>query len=147
MPGYSGIDDSFFVHAATKELEPIQAKTLKDFTNSVHENFFGSNIIVTKLVDKDTGKERILSKHKQTMGPIMLEIENLNLMDAWEDASFSEVADFKAGLSETCVNENWIKDPPNVLIFNLNRVKYDTKSKSVIKDCRKFTFEKLIYVD
>ena len=116
------------MHAATKELEPIQAKTMEDFTNSVHENFFGSHIIVTKLVDKDTGKERILSKHKQTMGPIMLEIENLNLMDAWEDASFNEVEDFKAGLSETCVNENWIKDPPNVLIFNLNRVKYDTKA-------------------
>lgn len=76
------------------------------------------------------------------MGPIMLEIENLTLMDAWEEASFSEVDDYKTEKSETCVIENWVKDPPNVLIFNLNRVKYDTEQKRVIKDCRKFTFEK-----
>ena len=122
-------------------------KDISQFSNSVHENFYGSQVTVTKVLNKDTGAERILSKHKQTMGPIMLEIENLTLMDAWEEASFSEVDDYKTEKSETCVIENWVKDPPNVLIFNLNRVKYDKEQKQVIKDCRKFTFEKQICVD
>ena len=58
------------------------------------------------------------------MGPIMLDIENGRLMDDWEKSCRSEVADYKAGQSEVCINEIWVKDPPNILIFTLNRVKY-----------------------
>ena len=46
-------------------------------------------------------------------------------MDDWEDSSRHEVADYKAGQSEVCINESWVKEPPNILIFTLNRVKYD----------------------
>lgn len=55
----------------------------------------------------------------------MLDIDNGRLMDDWEKSCRSEVADYKAGQSEVCINEIWVKDPPNILIFTLNRVKYD----------------------
>lgn len=58
------IDDSFFVHAAVKDEAPVGSKRLNEFTNSVYENFFGSNTMVTKMANKDTGEERIISKHK-----------------------------------------------------------------------------------
>jgi hypothetical protein len=35
------------------EEEPIEAKG--SFTNSIYENFFGSNTTITKLYDKQTG--------------------------------------------------------------------------------------------
>ena len=68
-------------------------------------------------------------------------------MDAWEDASFNEVSDYKSEKQETCLSENWVKDPPNILIFNLNRVKYDVNEKRLVKDCSKFVFDKKIHVD
>lgn len=61
------------------------------------------------------------------MGPIMLDIGSGRLMDAWEESTTAEVPDYKSANQETCVNENWIKDPPNILFFNLERVKYDKK--------------------
>ena len=40
------------------------------------------------------------------------------------------------------MNETWIKDPPNILMFNLNRVKYDAEKQTAVKDCRRFEFDK-----
>lgn len=81
------------------------------------------------------------------MGPIMLDINEGHLMDDWEQASRQEVADYKAGSSEVCINESWVKDPPNILIFTLQRVKYDKKALKLVKDFKKFQFEKVIYAD
>jgi hypothetical protein len=80
---------------------------------------------VTKLLNKETNEEKVISKHCQKMGPIMVDIEYGRLMDDWEQSSRTEVSDYKAGKSEVCINENWIKTPPNILIFTLNRVRYD----------------------
>jgi len=46
-----------------------------------------------------------------------------------------------------CKNEFWIKDPPNVLFFALNRVGYDKEQQKIVKNCKKFTFEERIYID
>lgn len=126
---------------------PVQAKAIEAFKNTIYENFFGSHITVTKLRNKDTNVEKIISKHIQKMGPILLDIDNGHLMDDWEQASRQEVSDYKAGASEICINESWVKEPPNALIFTLNRVKYDKKTLRLVKDFKKFEFEKLIYAD
>jgi hypothetical protein len=52
------------------------------------------------------------------MGPVILNIKNGRLFDDWEEACRTDIAGFaKAGPNEVCVNENWIKDPPNILYF------------------------------
>lgn len=102
---------------------------------------------MTKLLNKDTNEEKVISKHSQKMGPVVLNIENGRLMDDWEDSSRNEVADYKAGQSEVCINENWVKQPPNILVFTLNRVKYDKKQLKLVKDFKKFEFDKTIHVD
>lgn len=147
LPGYSHINDSYFHHAAPQERPPVQMKPLATHTNSIYENFFGSHITVTKLVNKESGEEKIISKHLQKMGPVMLDITNGRLMDDWEQSSRTEVSDYQAGASEVCINENWVKEPPNVLIFSLNRVKYDRKAQQLAKDFSRFEFDKLIHVD
>jgi len=40
-----------------------------------------------------------------------------------------------------------VKDPPNIVIFTLNRVKYDKIALKLVKDFKKFKFEKVIHVD
>ena len=77
----------------------------------------------------------------------MLDINEGHLMEDWEQASRQEVTDYKAGASEVCINESWVKNPPNILIFTLQRVKYDKKALKLVKDFKKFQFEKVIYAD
>ena len=147
LPGYSHIDDSYFQHAATVDNSPVMAKALNRHTNTIYENFFGMHTTVTKLLNKETGTEKVISKHCQKMGPIMLDIDNGRLMDDWEQCSRNEVSDYKAGASEVCINESWVKDPPNILIFTVNRVKYDKKAMKLVKDFSKFEFDKVIHID
>ena len=33
-----------------------------------------------------------------------------------------------------CIHENWIRTPPNVLFFAINRLKYDVKKGKQVKD-------------
>lgn len=134
LPGYSQIDDSYFVHAAMQDNPPIAVKPFDKHTNTIYENFFGSHITVTKLFNKETNQEKVISKHCQKMGPIMLNIDNGRLMDDWEQSSRIEVSDYKAAKSEVCINESWIKEPPNTLIFTVNRVKYDKTQSKLVKD-------------
>jgi hypothetical protein len=49
--------------------------------------------------------------------------------------------------SVTCTNEFWMRNPPNVLFFTLNRVNYDMEQKKPVKDCKEFSFEKTIFID
>ena len=128
------------VHAVETKEEPVDTKCLADYTNSIHENFFGVNVNIIKLVNKESGEAKILSTHRQKMGPIPLNPDHRTLMEAWEQVVRSELAD-----SKLC--ETWVKDPPNVLMFNLNRVKFDTASLRVMKNDCKFTFDKKIHID
>lgn len=57
------------------------------------------------------------------------------------------MSDYKAGDGEVCINETWVKHPPNILIFTLNRVKYDKQALKLVKDFKKFQFEKVIHID
>ena len=125
----------------------MQPKNLASHVNTIYENFFGSHITVTKLLNKDTNLEKVISKHCQKMGPVMLDINNGRLMDDWEQSSRTEVSDYKAGKSEVCINESWVKDPPNILVFTLNRVKYDKNQLKLVKDFSKFEFDTVIHVD
>jgi ubiquitin carboxyl-terminal hydrolase 25 len=45
------------------------------------------------------------------------------------------------------MKETWITELPKALIFSLNRVSYDVKSSSLVKNCKLFEFDKTIYAD
>ena len=112
--------------------------------------------MVTKLHNQVTGEERLLSRHKERLGPIMLKIKYGNLVEDWMESCRNTVDDYIISQSklqtsqanqETCVNENWIRNPPNVLFFALPRLNYDTEKKCLVKDLSEFRFEKVIHVD
>lgn len=96
----------------------------------------------------------------------MLDITNFgSLYDAWSSLSVEEIEDFnckevaESFFQETptgenppagktkCVKENWISELPKVLLFTINRVNYNIKSRKLIKNNKRFDFEKLLYAD
>jgi len=72
------------------------------------------------------------------MGPINLDIGFGNLRDAWDKTLYTEVEGFKNESNAKCFNETLIKEPPNVLLFILNRVQYDIETKGLKKNLDKF---------
>ena len=90
------------------------------------------------------------------MGPVMLKIKHGNLVDDWIESCRNTVDDYIISQSkmiysqanqELCVNENWIRDPPNVLFFALPRLNYDRDQQRLVKDLSEFQFDKVIYAD
>lgn len=70
------------------------------------------------------------------------------LYESWELARKNLTKDY-AGLKEGQMleTETWVCRPPNVLMFQINRIDYDRKLQKMTKDMRKFSFDKEIYLD
>lgn len=82
------------------------------------------------------------------MGPVQLRIEEGNLYHAWEKSRRSEIEGWKGpkpGMKK--VIETWICRPPNIMMFQLNRVNYDYRKQKLVKDNSRFDFDKKIYLD
>lgn len=100
---------------------------LDEFKNSIWENFIGSQVQISKVVDVD-GQSKITNQNIDKMGPIQLRIEEGTLYSSWEASRRSEVDGFKGDQEgQRKVLETWVCRPPNVLMFQLNRVGYDFK--------------------
>jgi len=69
------------------------------------------------------------------------------LWDAWDETLLTEVEGFKTENNAKCFNETLIKNPPNVLLFLLNRVTFDKNANNLVKNKSKFTFDKTMFID
>lgn len=82
------------------------------------------------------------------MGPIQLRVDEGKLYQAWEAYRRSEVEGYKGDKEgQKKVLETWICRPPNIMMFQLNRVDYDYKNQKLVKDNSKFEFDPVIYLD
>lgn len=99
------------------------------------------------------------------MGPVILDITNAgSLYEAWSATTLVEIEDFNCKevaqsffqdivpngdpqMKTKCVKETWIKELPKVLLFTINRVNYDFKLKKLVKNSKRFDFEKVLYAD
>jgi len=79
---------------------PLRAREYKDYTDTIKENFFGEQTMVTKLVNKVSNNERLLSRIKERLGPIMLKLKHGNLVDDWQESSRDQVDDYKVEKSK-----------------------------------------------
>lgn len=94
----------------------------------------------------------------------MLDISNNStLYEAWNATCIEVIEDFNCNevaqsfLDDTptgqtpnnavCIKETWIKELPKVMLFTLNRVQYDRKEQRLVKNLKKFEFEKEIFAD
>jgi len=120
---------------------------LDEFKNSMWENFLGSQVQISKTVEAD-GSYKITNQNVDKMGPIQLRIEEDNLYQAWEKSRRSEIEGFKGdNPGQTKQVETWLCRPPNVMMFQLNRVNYDMQKNKLVKDNSRFDFDKEIYLD
>mmetsp|Transcript_41259 Transcript_41259/g.62819 ORF Transcript_41259/g.62819 Transcript_41259/m.62819 type:complete len:436 (+) Transcript_41259:878-2185(+) len=120
---------------------------LDKFKNSLWENFLGSSVEISYLVDAD-GKRTVVNQNVNKMGPIQLRVSDGNLLNAWEKTLVSEIEDYKGEEEgQRKVIETWVCRPPNVLLFQVNRVNYDFKTGNPEKDNRQFDFDKTIFLD
>ena len=76
-----------------------------------------------KLLNPDGTKTRHSEKYEK-LGPILLDISMNRLYESWDEAFQDEVDDFlkESDKNKKCIYESWITEPPNVLLFLLNRV-------------------------
>lgn len=98
------------------------------------------------------------------MGPIMLEINNYsNLLEAWTGNAYEEIQDYNykevaaSFMDETPMGQSpsktktykelWISELPSVLFFTIQRVNYDLKKMKLVKNAKRFEFDKMIYAD
>ncbi len=80
--------------------QPVSMPNYNEFTDSIAENFFGQQTLVTKMLNKVTSKERLISRLKERLGPIMLKMKSGNLVDDWLESSRSQVDDYKVDQSK-----------------------------------------------
>ena len=128
------------INTAPIEQQPVRQKGLNEYNDKISENFFGEQTMVTKLVNTKTGMVRLITRLKERLGPIMLKIKHGNLNSDWSESCRTQVDDYKVDFAdEVCINENWITQAPNVLIFSLQRLFYE--EGRLVKKHDKFTFD------
>ena len=122
---------------------------LETFRNSIWENFIGSQVEISLLKEAD-GSKRVTNQNIGKMGPVQLQLGSgrTKLYEAWESSRKSEVEGFKGeSVGQTKHLETWICRPPNMLMFQVNRVSYDYENKKLVKDNSRFEFDKQIFLD
>ena len=101
----------------------------------------GKKIQIVKSV-KANGVSVIINEKKEKMGPIYLDISLSRLYEAWDEQALQEVEDFHSLPGQKVFSESWIFKPSSLLFFTLNRVQYDVKSQSLVKNNGFFHFER-----
>lgn len=91
---------SYMENVAPVDALPLRAREYIDYTDTIKENFFGEQTMVTKLVNKVSNHERLLSRIKERLGPIMLKLKHGNLVDDWQESSRDQVDDYKVEKSK-----------------------------------------------
>lgn len=71
---------------------------LDQFNNSIWENFLGSQIQISKIVEQD-GSKKTVSQNIQNMGIIQLQVKDEKLYESWELGRKNLTKDY-AGLKE-----------------------------------------------
>lgn len=82
-------------------------------------------------------------------GQIILDVEEKDLYSAWDASYFCEIEDYlleNHGTTQAS-QEIWPERFPNVLLFQIQRVKYDRTVNSSVKINSKFTFPHEIFSD
>jgi ubiquitin carboxyl-terminal hydrolase 25/28 len=82
-------------------------------------------------------------------GQIILDVEEKDLYSAWDASYFSEIEDYLLENHQTtkASQEIWPETFPGVLLFQIQRVKYDRVASSTVKINSKFSFPLEIYPD
>ncbi|OMJ73668.1 hypothetical protein SteCoe_27604 [Stentor coeruleus] len=132
------------LHACKQVQGMILWKSLKE-QGKIESLFTGVNAEI--LSYKENNEKTIIQKDVK-FGPIILGIEEGDLMSSWKSASKNIIKDYKImNKNTTAKQEIWIQNLPSVLIFQLKRHFFIEGDPTPLKSNACFKFPDVIYPD
>lgn len=113
----------------------------------ISQMFYGKTIEVLNAREEDGTVTT--SESKNTFGQLMLDVDDRDLLSAWDVSCHDSIEGYLTplGFSTTAEKEVWIESLPSILLFQIQRVKYDSETACGVKIHSKFEFAEELYVD
>ena len=134
-----------------EEGSPMIRKESLNFTgHQLSEDGIISQLFYAKQIEhlKIPSQNNLELRNEVVFGQIILNVEEKDLYSAWDGSYHSTIDDYLIdNITTTAIQEIWPQNFPGVLLFQIQRVKYDTASNNTIKINKHFTFPKKVYTD
>ena len=116
-------------------------------TNILTNKFYGQQMTILTANEADG----TVFEEKQTnpFGMMILDIQYRELYKAIDDYLYSEIDEFTtpSGHKTSAVQNSWITEIPNILLFQIQRVQYDADAMCSRKNHSEFKFPEIFYAD
>ena len=110
----------------------------------IFELFYAKQIEYLKIPSNDN---QVL-RNEVVFGQIMLDVSEKDLYSAWDASYHCIIEDYLINNTHAAaIQEIWPQKFPGVLLFQIQRVKYDISSNMTIKINTPFTFPEEVYTD
>lgn len=133
-----------------KESSPVRRKESTNYTgHKISDDGIVSQLFYAKQIEylniPSRGKEL---KNEVVFGQIILDVHERDLYSAWDASYHSTIDDYlMENITTKASQEIWPLKFPGVLLFQIQRVKYDIETSNSIKINNSFTFPEEIYTD
>ncbi|CAG9334956.1 unnamed protein product [Blepharisma stoltei] len=116
--------------------------------SSIVSNLFYGNLAEFLYATEADGTP-VVAKKSSVFGQILLDVEEGDLFSAWDASYHAQIEGYKTPLNHVCVAEQeaWLEKAPSMLLFQIQRVKYDSETFEIYKDNRVFNYPKTLYPD
>ena len=113
----------------------------------ISQMFYGKSIEVLTASEEDGTP--VSSESKNTFGQLILDVEHKDILNAWDNSCHDKIEGYitPLGFTTTAAQEVWIESCPQILLFQVQRVKYDVETGMGVKVHSKFEFTEELYVD
>lgn len=137
-------------HIDIEELRKSEGKlTAANLTDEgiVSNLFYGKHTEIIHAKEHD-GTDVFLGK-TEVFGQVMVDVEEKDLYSAWDKAYFYTIDEYttETNFKTSAQQEIWIEKLPDMLLFQIQRVKYDKETAFSYKIHKPFHFPKAIYPD
>lgn len=136
-----------------KPVEKQSSPQRKESMNFIGHQISEDSIILPLFNAKQVEYLRIPStgqelRNEVVFGQIILDVEEKDLYSAWDSSYHCKIDDYYISESTTTAEQEiWPQKFPGVLLFQIQRVKYDKIGQNSIKIHKKFTFPEEIFTD
>lgn len=109
--------------------------------------FYGRQVEL--LTSSEADGSRVFQHQEALFGQVMLDVNERDIYSAWNKACFSNIEGYLTpkGFPTSAQQEIWITRLPKVMLFQIQRVCYDSESKSSIKKHSVFNIDKVLHPD
>ncbi|CAG9320649.1 USP28_3 [Blepharisma stoltei] len=113
----------------------------------ISELFYGKQHEFLEAAERDGSLVQI--KNLAPFGQIIVDVDEGDLYSAWDIAYHSQIEGYLTPQENatTASQEFWLEKLPGIILFQIQRVKYDKVTNSTIKIHKQFKFPKILHPD